>query len=81
MNAPEAMKLCPWAIHVHAKSYDFDDEGKETTVDYTTWIRNLKKAGFRGFLTVEFEGIEEKDEVKEIRKTIRLIEKCLKGLR
>ena len=41
---------------VSAKSYDFDDSGNETTIDYTRMLQIVKKAGYTGFIGVEYEG-------------------------
>ena len=44
------------AFGVSAKSYDFDEEGNETTLDYNRLIKILKDAGYKGFVGVEYEG-------------------------
>ena len=44
------------AFGVSAKSYDFDEEGNETTLDYNRLIKIVKDAGYKGFVGVEFEG-------------------------
>lgn len=49
-------ELMPWARSVSAKSYDFDDEGNETSIDYDRMLRIVTKAGFRGHVGVEYEG-------------------------
>jgi sugar phosphate isomerase/epimerase len=44
------------AFGVSAKSYDFDEEGNETTLDYNRLIKIVKDAGYKGFVGVEYEG-------------------------
>ena len=44
------------AFGVSAKSYDFDEEGNETTLDYNRLIKIVKDAGYNGFVGVEYEG-------------------------
>lgn len=44
------------AFGVSAKSYDFDEEGNETTLDYKRLIKIVKDAGYKGFVGVEYEG-------------------------
>ena len=44
------------AFGVSAKSYDFDVDGNETTLDYNRLIKILKDAGYKGFVGVEYEG-------------------------
>jgi len=48
--------LMKQAKAVSAKSYDFDDSGKETTLDYERILKTVKKAGYTGFIGVEYEG-------------------------
>ncbi len=49
-------ELMPAAKAVSAKSYDFDEEGKETKIDYTRMLGIVKEAGYEGFIGVEYEG-------------------------
>ena len=44
------------AFGMSAKSYDFDAEGNETTLDYSRLISIVKEAGYTGFVGVEYEG-------------------------
>jgi sugar phosphate isomerase/epimerase len=41
---------------VSAKSYDFDENGNETTIDYTKMLQIVKDASYTGFVGVEYEG-------------------------
>jgi sugar phosphate isomerase/epimerase len=41
---------------VSAKSYDFDEAGLETTIDYPRMLRIVADAGYRGHIGVEYEG-------------------------
>lgn len=41
---------------VSAKSYDFDINGNETTIDFTRMLQIIKDAGYKGFVGVEYEG-------------------------
>ncbi len=76
-NAPEIASLCQWAVHVHAKSYDFDERGNEPTIEYLAWVRRLRQAGFRGCWAVEYEGFENTDETAGVKKTMQLIQRSL----
>lgn len=49
-------ELLPFAKAVSAKSYDFDAEGNETTIDYHRVMKMVKDIGYKGFVGVEFEG-------------------------
>ncbi|MEZ6319464.1 MAG: sugar phosphate isomerase/epimerase family protein [Phycisphaerales bacterium] len=48
--------LMPSAKAVSAKSYDFDDAGNETKIDYPRMMKVVVDAGYRGWVGVEYEG-------------------------
>lgn len=49
-------ELMPYAQGVSAKSYAFDAEGNETTMDFPKILNIVRDSGFSGFIGVEFEG-------------------------
>ena len=49
-------EMMPKAFGVSAKSYDFDADGNETTLDYYKLLSIVKEAGYNGFIGVEYEG-------------------------
>ncbi len=49
-------EMMPYAKAVSAKSYDFNDEGQETTMDFSKILKIVKDAGYTGFIGVEYEG-------------------------
>ena len=49
-------ELMPWAMGVSAKTYDFDSEGEETTIDIARMLDIVKASGFKGHIGVEYEG-------------------------
>lgn len=49
-------EMMPVAKAVSAKSYDFDENGNETTIDYVKMLQIVKDAGYTGFIGVEYEG-------------------------
>ncbi len=49
-------ELMPWAKAVSAKSYDFDDQGEETTIDYERMLEIVLAADYSGWIGVEYEG-------------------------
>lgn len=49
-------ELMPFAKAVSAKSYDFDEDGEETTIDYKKMIDIINEANYSGFIGVEYEG-------------------------
>jgi sugar phosphate isomerase/epimerase len=66
-------RLAPYAIHAHAKSYDFDSDGEETTIPYAHRIETLKAAGYDGVISIEYEG--DGEPVQGINQTRALIER------
>ena len=48
--------LMPFAKAVSAKSYDFDESGNETKIDYSKMLKIVKEAGYKGYIGVEYEG-------------------------
>jgi hydroxypyruvate isomerase len=67
-------ELMPYAKAVSAKSYDFDQNGNETTINYEDMISIVKKFNYYGYLGIEFEG-NKLSEVDGIELTKKLIEK------
>lgn len=55
-------ELMPYAKAVSAKSYNFDEEGNETAIDYAEMIKIVKEAGYSGYVGVEYEGNELSEE-------------------
>ena len=49
-------EILPFAKAVSAKSYDFDSQGNETTIDYYKVLKMVKEVGYTGFIGVEYEG-------------------------
>lgn len=49
-------ELMPFARAVSAKSYDFDAQGNETTIDYARMMKIVAQAGYRGHVGIEYEG-------------------------
>lgn len=49
-------ELMPFAKGVSAKTFDFDADGNEATMDYVRLFKIVKDSGFNGFVGVEYEG-------------------------
>jgi sugar phosphate isomerase/epimerase len=65
--------LARHAIHVHAKSTTFDNDGEETSIPFQHRLGVLKSIGYKGTITIEYEG--DGDAGEGIRRTYRLIER------
>jgi L-ribulose-5-phosphate 3-epimerase len=65
--------LAPHAIHVHAKSREFNAQGEETQIDYRMCLSALKSAGYAGVISIEYEG--DGDPAIGMKRTRDLIEK------
>lgn len=49
-------EMMPFAKGVSAKSYNFDENGNETTIDYGKILKIVKESGYNGFIGIEYEG-------------------------
>jgi sugar phosphate isomerase/epimerase len=72
-------ELIPFAKGVSAKSYDFDEQGNETRIDYKRLLQIVKDAGYTGYIGVEYEG-SRLSETEGIRATKALLERLGKEL-
>ncbi len=55
-NYKGVKELMPFAKAVSAKSYNFDEAGNETKLDYGKLLQIVKNEGYNGFIGVEYEG-------------------------
>ena len=69
-------ELMPYAKSVSAKSYDFDDNGNETKIDYAKMMKIVKQNNYSGYIGVEYEG-SRLGEKKGILATKNLIQRLL----
>lgn len=71
--------LMPYAKGVSGKSYDFDENGNETTMDFYRLMKIVKDSGYKGYIDVEYEGsrLSEKDGIIATKK---LLEKVFESL-
>ncbi|NUT48719.1 MAG: sugar phosphate isomerase/epimerase [Saccharothrix sp.] len=49
-------RFVPHTAHVHVKTYEFDQSGRDTTVDVPRYAAELHAAGFDGSWVIEYEG-------------------------
>lgn len=66
--------MMPFAKAVSAKSYDFNDKGDETKIDYYKMMKVVKDAGYTGYIGIEYEGDDAEN--KGIIATRELMEKA-----
>jgi len=69
--------MMPYAKAVSAKSYDFDEKGDETKIDYYRMMKIVLDAGYHGYVGIEYEG-RRLSEDDGILATKRLLEKIPK---
>lgn len=67
-------EMMPFAKGVSAKSFDFDANGNETTIDYARMLGTVKASGYTGYIGIEYEG-QRLGELEGILKTRELLEK------
>lgn len=71
-------ELMPFAKAVSAKSYEFDEDGNESILDYDRLMKTVLDAGYRGHVGIEYEGdgLSEVDGIRATRDLlVRLREK------
>jgi sugar phosphate isomerase/epimerase len=66
-------EMMPYAKGVSAKSYGFDAQGNETTIDYRRMVKIVLDAGYDGYLGIEFEG-DKMSELEGVLATKKLLE-------
>lgn len=70
-------KCAPNAAIVHAKFFNVEPDGRDRDFDWLKIRRILKKAGFKGFLSIEYEG-EDANEVEVMRRIAGFLKKLRK---
>lgn len=73
-------QMMPFAKAVSAKSYDFDNKGDETLINYYKMLQIVKDGGYQGFIGVEYEG-ERLTEDEGIIATKNLVIKAIQALK
>ena len=68
-------ELLPYATAVSAKSYNFNEEGEDTKIDYYSLMKLVKESDYQGFIGIEYEGTE-KSEHEGILLTRELMQKA-----
>lgn len=67
--------LMPFAKAVSAKSYDFNEAGDETKIDFQAMLRIMVDAGYTGHVGIEYEG-KKRSEMEGIAATKALLLRC-----
>lgn len=70
-------KCAPQAAIVHAKFFNVEPDGRDRDFDWPKIHRILKRARFRGFLSVEYEG-QDPNEVEVMRRIAAYLKKLRK---
>ena len=72
------IELMPYAKSLSVKSFDFDEEGNETSMDYAKIFEIVQESGYNGYMGIEFEG-HDLPSKEGIKKTRELVEKVWKN--
>jgi len=68
-------ELLPYAKAVSAKSYNFNEGGEDTKIDYYRMMKIVKESDYNGYIGIEYEGME-KSEHEGIMITKELMKKA-----
>ena len=69
-------EMLPYAKGVSAKTYDFNEKGEQSLLDYKRLIGIVKASGFKGYIGIEYEGNKQSEE-EGVRLTKALLERYL----
>jgi len=72
-------ELMAYAKGVSGKSWDFDAQGNETTMDYYRLMKIVKDSGYKGWIDIEYEGTR-LSEPEGILATKKLLDKVIATL-
>jgi sugar phosphate isomerase/epimerase len=66
----------PFAKGVSAKSYDFNEQGDETTIDFYRMMKVVVDSGYNGYVDIEYEGnrLSEDDGIIATNKLLKKIQ-------
>jgi len=69
----------PLAVHVHAKAHEFDQNGEEPNTPYKELLTVIRKSGYNGYISAEFEGwwMKDHDSRKIARTHVELLRRYL----
>lgn len=72
-------ELMPYAKAVSAKSYNFDESGNETRIDYLKMMKIVVDAGYHGYVGIEYEGnkVSERDGIAATKKLLENVREKL----
>ncbi len=72
-------ELMPFAKGVSAKSYDFNKNGEETTIDFEKMLSIVYEAGYDGYIGIEYEGqqLSEDDGIKVTKILLQKVGRCI----
>jgi sugar phosphate isomerase/epimerase len=66
--------MMPFSISISAKSYNFDKDGNETTLDYTRLMKSVNDTNYKGIVAIEYEG-EKLGPVEGVKATQKLLQR------
>ncbi len=66
----------PYAKAVSVKSYDFDANGNESSIDFDRMLKIVADRGYSGYLGIEYEG-NTLSEYEGIHATIKLLDRVI----
>ncbi len=72
----EIRKTAPYAVHVHAKFLKVGPEGNDEILDYARIVDVLYKTGYKGYLSIEYEGKESAESA--VPRAVRFLKGLLK---
>ena len=69
-------ELLPFAKGVSAKTYDFNEKGEQSLIDFKRLIGIVKESGFSGYIGIEYEGTKQSED-EGVKMSKALVQKYL----
>ncbi|RJS74111.1 sugar phosphate isomerase/epimerase [Candidatus Bathyarchaeota archaeon] len=73
----EIEETARYAVHVHAKFLDVRPDGSDAKIDHVKVLEILKKTGYKGHLSIEYEG--EEDATSAVPRAAKFLQRIVKG--
>ena len=80
MPVEDWTELLPYARHIHGKFYEVNESGRETSIPYPALMALLRKVGYQGTISAEWEGqtfTEEPIGIQQVRAWHTMCERLL----
>lgn len=85
LDPHQLVDFAKYIVHIHGKFYEMTDDGVEYSIPYDEIVAALKEAGYRGYISSEYEGNRhiqdafEVDSVEQVRRQQEMLRRYIDG--